>query len=263
VNVSFTPPDSSSNGVWLTAGPTLTAPRRALIDYFLTQEVPLQGGAITARFGQLQSGSNELMFDLAGINVTVTGDQDLQTLVDVAETVHIAGIDEWNEARANAHDPAADVSVSSGPGPQEMTHLDGGTLDNQPWSASVYDVPSEQGYVCQVQIGPTWLFALVPRELQQSDIRVQATDAGTFVMAVAPRAVATGATLQVSVFGEPEPIVVELTDASAALPWFAAVVPFTDLNPWQARIVAADGTTVLATATSDLDSVDSPGATGL
>ncbi len=258
VNVSFTPPDTSSNGVWLTTGPALTPARSGLYDYFLTQDVPLRGGAITARFGQLQPGTNELMFDFAGINVTVTGDRDLQTLVDVAETVHFAGTDEWNEARTNAHDPAADVVVTSGSGPLATTPLAGGTLDNQSWSASVYDVPSAQGYLCQMQLGQAWMIALVPLDLQESLIQVQATDAGTFVTAVVPRDVATGATMQVLVFGEAAPIVVELSDADPSLPWFAAVVAFSELNPWQAQIVAADGTTVLATVTSDLDDVRDP-----
>lgn len=200
-----------------------------------------------------------------GVRVTITGNEDAGTLVNIAKSIHPASRAEWNELerRSNAEHQTTSIYRSSARPTTPESLPDGTTWSSsfqiQEGSASAniqISAANGDGYGGYVQFDDSGA----------ASIRTQATYGTTFILAFGP----TGATLNVTyadgtVLSHALDVVADeavLIDPTASIGTDPAPAPIPPVNSgtgiadtstfaeWTATIVGLDGT-VLATAHSD------------
>lgn len=241
----------SSRATFISVAVSPSVESTPIDDFFHDQTVQLVDGPGT--FGLEPAGlvgheANELRYHRNGLQVTITGDESMEFMVDLANSVHHAGDAEWGELTRRAHEaaPATD-------GPPSIAQVTiGPTPNGTPWTAAVSN-SSHAGWALQTTRGGTDIWTPMPGfDPTVASIHTVATVSSTVVVAFAPAAAA--AVLRRTLNGidvdQPlTPLVGFTPTNNSPITTMAGTATLTEsLQPFTVSVVAADGT-VLVTQT--------------
>ncbi len=179
--------------------------------------------------------------------VTVTGKMTVQELIAISLTVHQVSSDEWQgmkfQAIHNASETNSHNSVDPGTPPMALVPVSFGT-DAQGSAWTIRAAPVTYGNVHQIEWDwGTNSVTTTPDDTVQIITFVDKDR--TYVLVDLPRSIAASAELHVSRAGL-DPVVVSFNDIDPKWDRTLAAYAFSELGPYTAQVVGADGTVLAA-----------------
>jgi hypothetical protein len=224
-----------------------TVDRLSALRFFLDQSTQFVVDGHIGTAGEIigQPGQSIASWIASDHIVSISAQMPVDQLVAIAETVHQVTSDVWNgmkfQAIKNEDIFGSGSDYVQGP----IVLVSSGTDANgEEWriNVGVDTVGTKQRFVnWQWNNGGFGMNADAAAQ-----IRTLADSHRTYVMGVLPHAVATGAQLQVTIAGLPDPVSLPFIDTDATLDRAFAAYAFSELGPFSVQIVGTDGA-VLAT----------------